>query len=232
MPARTACIGFAVLLAAGMHVRAQGPILEPVPQVTAPQQYAAPPEADYPQPQTAQEPVAASRPGSWLSLPGIWVMNFAHNVATDFHRNNCWPEPFMRSDRMAARAPMMLMIANGWQRQNTLSEHHFVDSGEELNESGQLKVRWILVHAPVQHRRIFVLAAPQHETTLARVAAVEGYLNQVARDDPPPVLVTQVGPLGWPASRVDVINRKWDETVPAPRLPVSDGRAEATTTNN
>ena len=45
---------------------------------------------------------------------------FWHRVKIDYHRNNCWPEPFIYADRRATRAPFQAMVNNGWQRQTTL----------------------------------------------------------------------------------------------------------------
>ena len=58
-----------------------------------------------------------------------------HAVARDFARNNHWPEPFMYQDRDAVVRPFAVMIAKGWQVQNTLSEHHFQPDNSRLADA-------------------------------------------------------------------------------------------------
>ena len=70
-----------------------------------------------------------------------------YSVCRDFKRNNCWPEAFTPADRLATRAPFVLMVNNGWRRQNMLAEHHFEEGTATLNESGELKIRWTMTQA-------------------------------------------------------------------------------------
>jgi hypothetical protein len=145
---------------------------------------------------------------------------FVDSVVRDTKRNNCWPEPFVRPDRYAVRAPFAVMVHNGWRRQNLLSDQHFDETTSRLNESGEIKVRWILTQAPVQHRTIYVRRALRDELTDARVENVHEYAMQVVRGDQlPAIAVTDIDPTGWPAANVDAIDRKWRESAPEPRLP-------------
>jgi hypothetical protein len=145
---------------------------------------------------------------------------FWHSVARDWKRNNCWPEPFLPSDRYAVRAPFGTMVQNGWRRQNLLADHHFEEETPRLNEAGRIKARWIVTQAPAHHRILYVSRSENAEQTAARVAAVEEYVAQVALDgQPPQVLQTDLQALGWPAAYVDSIDRQWQESAPAPRLP-------------
>ena len=145
---------------------------------------------------------------------------FWHSVARDWKRNNCWPEPFVAADRYAVRAPFVLMVDNGWRRQNLLADHHFEDGAPKLNKAGQIKARWIVTQAPKHHRTIYVSQADSSEMTDARVAAVQEYAAQLVDEGRiPPVLQTDLEALGWPAARVDMIDRSWQESAPAPRLP-------------
>ena len=40
----------------------------------------------------------------------------------DYHRNFCWPEPFVAGDRAAVITPFQIMADNAWERQNLLSD--------------------------------------------------------------------------------------------------------------
>jgi hypothetical protein len=148
-----------------------------------------------------------------------WEM-FWQGVRRDWKRNNCWPEPFLPADRLAVRAPFVLMVNNGWERQNLLADHHFEEAGPNLNEAGQIKARWIATQAPWHHRRLYVSRAETSQDTAARVAAVEAYVATVVQEgERPPVLESDLNAMGWPAAQVDAIDRQWQSSTPDPRLP-------------
>jgi len=150
-----------------------------------------------------------------------WFTEFCGGVIRDTKRRNCWPEPFVGPDRQSVRAPFAIMVAKGWERQNMLADHHFVDpSSGELSESGKLKVRWILQEAPRQHRIVYVHQSEHAAVTTARIDAVQQYITSInTQDELPPVVETNMPAGGWPASRVDMIGRKYEASIPAPRLP-------------
>ncbi len=95
-----------------------------------------------------------------------------HEFCRDFERNNHWPEPFIYPDRDAAVQPFGVMIAKGWQVQNTLSENHFQADNSRLADAGVYKVQQILADPVAQRRMIFVQVAATPEQTTARIAAV------------------------------------------------------------
>ncbi len=145
---------------------------------------------------------------------------FGHSVFRDWQRNNCYPEPFLRPDRNAVRTPFVLMVHNGWRRQNLLNDYHFEKESSELNEAGQLKVRWILTAAPRHHRTIYVHRSGTPEEAAARIAAVQEFGAHFAEEGVmPEVFETTIDPLGWSADRVNMIGRRWVDSTPAPRLP-------------
>jgi hypothetical protein len=156
--------------------------------------------------------------GLGLSAPAQaeWLDDFF----LDARRNNCWPEPFDCPDRQAVRAPFLVMVHNGWIRQNLLDEHHFDGTGTSLNESGRLRVRWILTQAPRHHRTIYVHRTASPEVTAARVEAVEALASEMIPSDTPPQIVeTDATAPGWPASQIYAIGQKFDGSAPEPRLP-------------
>jgi len=145
---------------------------------------------------------------------------FWDSVVRDWKRNNCWPDPFLRPDRHAVRAPFVLMVNNGWRRQNMVADHHFEEGTTSLNEAGELKIRWIMTEAPRHHRTIYVRRAKTPEETSARIEVVRQIAAQFAEaNQTPVVLETTLDASGWPADRVDMIDRRWLESTPDPRLP-------------
>lgn len=148
------------------------------------------------------------------------VAQFVRNAARDFKRNNCWPEPFLCPDRQSVRAPLGLMVHNGWLRQNMIADHHFQEGSSQLTEAGERKVRWIINQAPKHHRAIFVHTAETAEETAARIDVVQQLaIRLLPEGELPPVMQTNLDAGGWPAERVDAIDRKFRDTTPDPRLP-------------
>jgi hypothetical protein len=151
-----------------------------------------------------------------------WLGDICQCIIRDTKRRNCWPKPFVCPDREAVRTPLAQMVHNGWERQNLLAEHHFVDEGSELNEAGKLKVRWILTAAPRHHRTVYVHMSDDPETTLARIDHIQELATQIAPEQGLPHVVQTRTPFrGWSASYVDLIERKYAESVPDPRLPAA-----------
>lgn len=143
------------------------------------------------------------------------------SIARDFARRNCWPEPFIEPDRQAVREPFGLMVANGWERQNLLGDQYFVSGTPQLTEAARLKIQWIMMEAPQQHRVIYVHRALNPQDTQARIDSVRTFAMQLGTGDVPPIQETSISSQGWPAERVDIISRKFNSSMPAPKLPRS-----------
>ena len=147
-----------------------------------------------------------------------------HCLVRDTCRRHCWPEPFMCPDREAVWAPFGVMVHNGWRSQNMLVEHHFVGQTGELSDAGRYKVRWIVKEAPAQHRIIYVHKTDNAELTADRVAQVQQHAADLAQGDQlPMILETDASAYGWPASRADLVSRKFEAAQPAPTLPAAEG---------
>ncbi len=140
-----------------------------------------------------------------------------------FLQVNKWPEPWICPDRQSVRAPMAVMAANGWRRQNMLTDLHFTENNQ-LTEAGELLVRWILYEAPQTRRAIYVHRGTTAEDTAVRMAAVAMTAQKAAPGQPiPPILETSISDAGWPAREVEIISRRFDATTPDPRLPKDAG---------
>jgi hypothetical protein len=151
-----------------------------------------------------------------------FVTRFVYSVARDTKRNNCWPEPFTVPARAAVRAPFVLMVAKGWERQNTLGSQHFDPETGKLNLAGQSRVTKILIEGLPEHRTIYVQRSLNPEETLARVDAVQQLAAKIVpQGELPEVLETNLPPLGWPARNVDDVDRKFRECLPPPQLPAA-----------
>ncbi|MGA2064419.1 MAG: hypothetical protein ABSG86_05600 [Thermoguttaceae bacterium] len=173
-------------------------------------------------------------------IGGVWVLllvtawtapawanpidDFCTGIVKDFKRRNCWPEPFVYPDRQAVREPFAIMVGNGWQRQNLVADGHFDSGGTELSEAGREKVLEVLNEAPEQHRIVFVARGATPPETATRLATVRRFVAQSTYGGQVvPVAESNRPGDGWPASRVDLVNRKFEAATPEPKLPGAGG---------
>ena len=98
---------------------------------------------------------------------------FLSSVARNTKRRNCWPEPFIYADREATRQVNAIQEAAGWERQNLLSDFHFVSGGMELTEAGRMRVLWIVNEASEAHRQVFVHRANTPQETVVHMQTVQ-----------------------------------------------------------
>jgi hypothetical protein len=149
---------------------------------------------------------------------------FPKSVGRDVARRQAWPRPFVGPDQESVCAPFDVMVCNGWRRQNTLADYHFDQNGQ-LNEAGRLKVQWIVLEAPEQHRAVFVYRGVSAQETGTRLAGVAQYVNGLVGPNVtmPPVLETGVPA---PSSRGDyavIVDTKFIKSIPDPKLPALQG---------
>jgi hypothetical protein len=165
--------------------------------------------------QFATPPIFAGELGEFLS-----------SVARDTKRRNCWPEPFVYSDREMTRQINSIQINAGWERQNLLSDFHFTSSGTELTEAGRMRVLWIVNEAAEAHRQVFVHRANTPQETVVRMQTVQRAVAQTSYGANVPVLESTRTDDGWPASRVnDLAVQSAGAAVPPKLLGSSGGGA-------
>ena len=131
---------------------------------------------------------------------------FWHRVQADFYRNNSWPEPFLTADKMAVRTPYCIQTDNGWKMQNTIGTYLFDNDTQQLNQAGDLLVKWIITQAPINRRAVFVLKGDTAEATNARVQSVQAAVAKYGCVCP--VLLTDCEPAGWSAAYIDTISQQ------------------------
>lgn len=150
-------------------------------------------------------------------LAKVW-----HSIKVDFKRNNQWPQPWIGPDRASVYAPMQLMVAKGWERQNLLHEEHFEFNSDELNEAGRMKVDQIIAITPPEFRAVYVPRAATPELTAERIAHVQNFVATRAQDEQPvEVLESRMRRNDFPADYVDQIGRAFRDSTPEPRIPPS-----------
>ena len=162
--------------------------------------------------------------GSTVSAGERWH-DFWHGVHVDFHRNNSWPEPFRTADRANAREAWCIMTDNGWKMQNTIGSILFDRETNQLNNAGDLLVKWIVTQAPQHRRAVFVYKGDSAEITATRVESVQAAVARHASGCACPVIITDTEPTGWSAAYIDSITQQFNATIPSPRLPAAEGGA-------
>ena len=149
--------------------------------------------------------------------------DFWHRVHVDYHRNTCWPYPFVYQDRDAVRTPFAIMADNGWRLENTLPDELFDPENQTLSRAGERKVRWIATQAPTNRRVVFVPRGTNEEITSARVEAVQNYLSTMSLRGPgPQVFVTDILPASTSGDYFYQVDKKAEASLPEPRLPAAD----------
>lgn len=147
---------------------------------------------------------------------------FWTSIATDYKRNNLWPQPWIGPDRSSVYAPMTVMVAKGWARQNMLHEEHFEPNSDELSEAGRMKVETILSITPPDYLAVYVPRAATPELTAQRIAHVQQFVaEQPDNDHPVQVVESRMRRNSYPADYVDQIDRAFRESTPEPRIPAS-----------
>jgi hypothetical protein len=126
-------------------------------------------------------------------------------------------------DKELIRAPLIAMTAAGWRQNNTLSDHFFGLEDQQINQAGEIKVRWIVTQAPPHRRTVFVLRGSTPEATSARIAEVQRIIGKfVPEGQRPEVLLTDVIPPGASGDYFYQVDVQFKQSIPAPRLPAME----------
>jgi len=156
--------------------------------------------------------------GYALSLSAGEIGDFLSSFPRDFKRRNAWPEPFVFADRVTVHQAMASQVAAGWERQNLLSDFHFLPGGKDLTEDGRMRVQWIMTEVPEMHRQIYVHRANTPQETAVRMQTVQRLVTQSAYPISVPVLESTRTDDGWPADHIDTVIRKAEKGAMDPKL--------------
>ncbi|HUY32566.1 MAG TPA: hypothetical protein VMV69_07265 [Pirellulales bacterium] len=164
---------------------------------------------------------------TWILLAlAAWFPQRAEagNFKKVFRRNNCWPQPFIITDRIAVRTTMAVQVNKGWCIQNTLHDEHFDPETGMLNEAGELKIRDILTENPADHRTVYVLRANKPALTAARHQSVGEFASKITENgEVPQIAETRIRPRTASADYINTIGTRYAQSTPDPRLPEATG---------
>jgi hypothetical protein len=136
-----------------------------------------------------------------------------HNYWVDWHRNNCWPEPFVEPDAASVCAAFRADIIKGWEQQNLLGDPHFEPNGYKLSASGLIKLRWILTP--------FVERTASDEITARRLAATQQAAMDLEPGMPVNVAVSDMRMFTTPSDYVTGVHAwfgNFMKTIPDPQI--------------
>jgi len=145
---------------------------------------------------------------------------FWARVHLDYHRNVCWPEPFIHADRDILHEHYAVYERMGWQRQNTLGVNHFHQETNQLNSAGVQKVLEVVTQSPPQRRTVFVLQGVDQNMTDTRIDSVQQTVAALLPEgELPSVVQTHVPPVLRPGRTIVTIENQYRNGQPQPRLP-------------
>ena len=155
--------------------------------------------------------------------------SFWHGFHIDYHRNNAWPHPFSEMAATQTRTPFAIQTMNGWRLHNTVSHELFRGGDGVLTVAGQHHLAHIISQVPPQHRMVMVVRGATPEETEARLASVRSAIARMHVEGPAPeVRVTDRVPATGSGELATALNRARLQTLPAPRLPESEGPSVST----
>lgn len=129
-----------------------------------------------------------------------------NNFWTDWHRNNCWMEPFVYPDRACVGNTFEAEISKGWQLQCLLGDPHFEPDSSQLSPAGLAKIRAIVTQNPVQFRNVYVERGLNDELTTKRLIATQRAVASMIHSPGTEVLVSDMPLIGSPAEQVNGVN--------------------------
>ncbi len=144
------------------------------------------------------------------------------NYWTSWHRNNCWPEPFIEPDEASVCTMFSCEIVKGWEMQNLMGEPHFTPDNSKLSPAGMIKLRWILTQNIPEYRLPFVERGFSDDITARRMAAVQQGCGELMPSVAPRVAVSEMRMMCTPSDSVTTTNdwfAKYMRSIPNPQLP-------------
>lgn len=135
-----------------------------------------------------------------------------------YYTAHYWPDPYRWQDRGSVRTHFAAQAHAGWTTNTTLYEQHFDPETNELNDSGRVHLKWILLYAPPQRRCPWVQSADTQEINQTRLASVQAAATALVGPNCPAIALRVCEPYGGSAQEVDLVRRSYLESLPVPRV--------------
>lgn len=136
-----------------------------------------------------------------------------------FHAAHYWPYPYDIWSRNRVNSVIAQQEQNGWRDATTIFDYHFDPDTNELTDSGELHLRWVLLNAPSKHRTLFLQTSAEEGVNEMRMVAVKQVAGRLmAGQEVPDVIYRNVMSVGRPATEIDYIRRAEIQSQPEPRI--------------
>jgi hypothetical protein len=140
-------------------------------------------------------------------------------------RNRAWPKPFDCADRQLYFSIWEPMIDAGFEKHCTLTEAHFDPETGDLNKYGQTAIAGIMQNMPRQRRTIFIHRDIDQQSSDQKMNVVrETVQTWYGPEAATSIAFTDKMPTRSSASRIETINRLYNDGTPPPLLPVATGQ--------
>jgi hypothetical protein len=145
-----------------------------------------------------------------------------------YHTAHYWPDPYRGQDRGSVRAHIAAQVAAGWTTNTTLYDQHFDPETQELNDSGRVHLKWILLYAPPQRRIPWVQAGESPQMSQMRLANVQSVATMMAGSTCPQIMLRIAQPYGASAQEIDLVRRAYLGSIPDPRISYTPQQGSST----
>lgn len=143
-----------------------------------------------------------------------------------FHAAHYWPYPYDVWSRNRVTTVIAQHETNGWRDATTIYDYHFNAETNELTDSGQLHLQWVLQNAPSQYRTLFLQTSAAEGVNDMRLVEVKQVAARLmAGQEVPEVIYRNVQSVGRPAAEVDYIRRAELQSQPNPRIQANTSSA-------
>lgn len=145
-----------------------------------------------------------------------------------FYASHYWPHPYNCQDQRYVEDVLALQEVNGWTDATTLYSYHFEPETHQLTSAGRLHLQWILMHAPVERRMVFLQEVFDQQVNEQRKNNVQTSIAEIGElGQGIEVTMRITTPTGRPAEEVDLIRRAELGTLPPPRVDAALGSSPA-----
>ena len=145
-----------------------------------------------------------------------------------YHTAHYWPDPYRWQDRASVRAHIAAQSAAGWLTNTTLYDQHFDPETQELNDSGRVHLKWILMFAPPQRRTPWVQVGDSAEISQVRLASAQNEAAAMLGNGAPPIMLRVCQPYGASAQEVDLVRRAYLSSMPVPQISYTPQQGSST----
>ena len=148
-------------------------------------------------------------------------------------RGDAWPLPFSCWDRENYYAILNQQYATGVQVAHTLTSEYFDPETNVLNQSGEMRVAWIMQKAPQAEKQIFVFEDQTGPTMDQRLGSIRKFTDRYyAHLGNATIARSQIMPNQIPARYQQTYQKTYETSQPNPVIPITSGETISSSVGN